>query len=104
MVCVLALAPRTVPPQTGHLFPQPAPEPVARTYAPQSTTATLQTSVAQAKRAIGGMRKRGTVSARGPDDAIMPEDITSRGYQRVRATCAVGCSGSSLRAIARRLQ
>jgi len=51
IVCALALVPRTLPPQPGHLLPQPAPDPVARTKAPQSTTATLKHSVAQAKRA-----------------------------------------------------
>src|SRR5215469_12263310 len=51
IVCAFAFVPRTLPPQAGHLFPQPAPDPVARTKAPQSTTATLTHSVAQAKRA-----------------------------------------------------
>jgi hypothetical protein len=51
IVCVWALVFRRMPLQTGHLLPQPAPDPVARTKAPQSTTATLKHSVAQAKRA-----------------------------------------------------
>src|SRR5215469_11289532 len=51
IVGALALVPRTLPPQAGHLFPQPAPDLVARTKAPHSTTATLKHSVAQAKRA-----------------------------------------------------
>src|SRR5215475_12234358 len=38
IVCALALVPRTLPPQPGHLLPQPAPDPVARTKAPQSKT------------------------------------------------------------------
>jgi len=51
IVCVWALVSRRLPLQTGHLLPQPAPDPVARTKAPQSTTAMLKLSVAQAKRA-----------------------------------------------------
>ena len=50
IVCALALVPRTLPPQLGHLLAQPAPDPVARTNAPQTTTATLKHSVVQAKR------------------------------------------------------
>src|SRR5258706_11480298 len=55
MVCAVALAPITSPLQTGHLLPQPAPEPVALTYAPQSTTATLKHRVTHAKHATGGI-------------------------------------------------
>src|SRR5215469_373930 len=58
MVCDLALVLRTLPLQRGHLLPHPAPEPVALTYAPQSTTATLQPRVAHAKRATGLARDR----------------------------------------------
>jgi len=79
MVGVFALVPRTSPPHMGHLFPQPAPDPVALTYAPQSTTATLQASAAQAKAAIRNVPKIlmrcGRFSDREFDDETMPEDI-----------------------------
>ena len=50
IVCALALAPTTSPSQRGHLFPQPAPDPVALT-SPQRTTPTFQYNAVHAKRA-----------------------------------------------------
>jgi len=55
MVWPLALAPTTLPSQSGHLLPQPAPEPLALTYAPQRTTSTFQYRAVHAKRATGGI-------------------------------------------------
>src|SRR5581483_6473676 len=79
IVCVLALAPRTSPPHTGHLSPQPAPDPVALTYAPQSTTPTLHRSVAQAKRATYGIPETlvlcAGISAWAFDEGKMAEGI-----------------------------
>jgi hypothetical protein len=55
-VCSCGALGRMLPSQSGQWLPQPAPEPVARTYAPQTITATLYASVSQAKRASGCMR------------------------------------------------
>jgi hypothetical protein len=48
------------PLQVGQWLPQPAPEPLARTYAPHTITASVKASVAQAK-----VRKRSLVIGRG---------------------------------------
>src|SRR5262249_50271179 len=53
-VCVWPVAGMITPLQRGQWLPHPAPEPVARTYAPHRITKTLYAATNQAKCATGG--------------------------------------------------
>ena len=61
-----------VPLQSGQCSPQPAPEPVARTTAPQRMVAMKKASVAQAKRRRAGV---GVVAADGSDGSRNGMDV-----------------------------
>src|SRR5438067_676992 len=50
MVSIFGAAGITTPLHSGQWLPQPAPDPLARTYAPHSTTSTLYASTPHAKR------------------------------------------------------
>jgi hypothetical protein len=54
-VAVSADRGRTSPLQSGQCAPQPAPDPVARTYAPHRMTATVYKRAPQANRAAAGI-------------------------------------------------
>src|SRR5450432_17007 len=55
----------TSPLQSGQWLPQPAPEPLARTYAPHKMTSRFAASTAQEKRVKLVVRDGAVVSARG---------------------------------------
>lgn len=76
MVWMAGAAGTTSPLHSGQWLPHPAPDPLARTYAPHSTTSTFQPSVAQAK------RRNGAVCGRAGDAMVANLHCTSHHHDR----------------------